>query len=225
MTLVKVCGITNVEDALLCVEAGADLLGFNFYRRSPRYIEPEAARRVIERLPARVTSVGIFVNEESPARVAEIAEMSGVAAVQLHGDEPADYCRALAGRLVIKALRVVPGFAPETAVDCGAPAVLLDAYSKDFYGGTGDCFDWSAACAVRALTPRLFLAGGLGPDNAAEAVRTVGPYAVDACSLLERAPGLKDAARVRAFVAAVRRADEEAAQLTSTRTGSAQAER
>jgi phosphoribosylanthranilate isomerase len=214
MTLVKICGVTNLEDALLCVEAGADMLGFNFYPKSPRYVAPSRARRITDGLPASVASVGVFVNEESPGRVEELAARAGVAAVQLHGDEPAAYCRALQPRFVIKALRVAPGFAPESALTCGSRAVLLDAYSKDFYGGTGDVFDWSAAQAVRALAVKLFLAGGLGVDNVAEAVRSVAPYAVDACSLLERTPGLKDAARVRAFVAAVRRADEEAASST-----------
>jgi phosphoribosylanthranilate isomerase len=215
MTLVKICGVTNLEDALLCVEAGADMLGFNFYPRSPRYVAPPEARRITDQLPASVLSVGVFVNEESPGRVEELAARAGVAAVQLHGDEPAAYCRALDGRPVIKALRVSADFAPESAVTCGTQAVLLDSYSKDLYGGTGDVCDWSAARRVRALVPRLFLAGGLGPGNVAEAVRAVAPYAVDACSLLERAPGLKDAGRVRAFIAAVRRADEAAASSSA----------
>jgi len=219
VTLVKICGVTNLEDALMCVEAGADIMGFNFYPRSPRYVAPEVARRITELLPPSVLSVGVFVNEESPGRVEELASRAGVAAVQLHGDEPASYCRALEGRFVIKALRVSPEFVPESASTYGTRAVLLDAYSKDFYGGTGDVFDWSAARSVRALEPQLFLAGGLGPHNAAEAVRAVAPYAVDACSLLERAPGLKDAGRVRAFVAAVRRADEAAASSATSPTG------
>ena len=219
MTLVKICGVTNLEDALLCVAAGADMLGFNFYTRSPRYVAPDEARRITERLPASVVSVGVFVNEESPARVEEIASRAGVAAVQLHGDEPDSYCRALGGRLVVKALRVSPDFVPETAANYGTRAVLLDAYCKDLYGGTGGVFDWSVARSVRALVPQLFLAGGLGVGNVAEAVRAVAPYAVDACSLLERAPGLKDAVRVRAFVAAVRRADEAAASSATPSAG------
>ena len=216
MTLVKICGVTNLEDALLCVEAGADMLGFNFYPRSPRYVAPSDARRITEQLPASVVSVGVFVNEESPGRVEELAAQAGVTGLQLHGDEPAAYCRALDGRLVIKALRVSADFVPESALSCGTQAVLLDAHSRDLYGGTGDVCDWSAARAVRALVPRLFLAGGLGPENVTEAVRAVAPYAVDACSRLERAPGLKDAARVRAFVAAVRRADAADASSTSS---------
>lgn len=219
MTLVKICGITNLEDALACAEAGAGALGFNFYTRSPRYVSPVEARRITVQLPASVLTVGVFVNEESPGRVEELAARAGVAAVQLHGDEPAAYCRALGGRLVIKALRVSTDFAPESALSCGTQAVLLDAYSRDLYGGTGDVCDWSAARAVRALVPRLFLAGGLGPENVTEAVRAVAPYAVDACSRLERAPGLKDAARVRAFVAAVLRADAADASSTAAQTG------
>lgn len=215
MTLVKICGVTNLEDALLCVEAGADMLGFNFYPRSPRYVAPEVARDITARLPAPVVGVGVFVNEESPRRVEELASLANIAAVQLHGDEPAAYCRALRGRFVIKALRVSADFAAESASAYETQAVLLDAYSRDLYGGTGDVFDWSAARRARALVPQLFLAGGLGPHNVAEAVRAVAPYAVDACSLLERAPGLKDAGRVRAFVAAVRRADAAEASSAS----------
>ena len=221
MTLVKICGITNLDDALACVEAGAGILGFNFYPKSPRHVAPPDARRIAEQLPASVLTVGVFVNEESPARVEEIAARAGVAAVQLHGDEPAAYCRALRSRLVIKALRVAADFAPESALSYETRAVLLDAYSKDLYGGTGDVCDWSAARRVRALVPRLFLAGGLGPENVAEAVRAVAPYAVDACSRLERAPGLKDAARVRAFVAAVRQAAGAAASAASSEVESA----
>ncbi|HEV2705990.1 MAG TPA: phosphoribosylanthranilate isomerase [Pyrinomonadaceae bacterium] len=204
MALVKICGITNLADALACVEAGADMLGFNFYRRSPRYIEPRAARRIIEGLPQGVQTVGVFVNEETPERVAELADTAGVAAVQLHGDEAEDYCRALSGRFVIKALRVADDFAPERATCCGAEAVLLDGFSRTAYGGTGKTFDWSLARATRAVVPHLFLAGGLDQENVAAAVRFVRPYAVDACSLLESAPGVKDERRVRAFIAAVR---------------------
>jgi phosphoribosylanthranilate isomerase len=209
MALVKICGITNLADALACVEAGADMLGFNFYARSPRYIEPRVVRRIVEGLPQGIATVGVFVNEESPERVAELAETAGVSAVQLHGDEAADYCRALSGRMVIKALRVASDFEPERAARCGAEVVLLDGFSQTAYGGTGKTFDWSIACATRAVVPRLFLAGGLDQQNVAEAVRAVRPYAVDACSLLESAPGLKDERRVRAFVAAVRGVGEQ----------------
>ncbi|MBC7929525.1 MAG: phosphoribosylanthranilate isomerase [Rubrivivax sp.] len=211
MTVIKICGITNLEDALACAEAGADMLGFNFYPRSPRYIAPVDALEITKRLPASVLSVGVFVNEESPEQVEEIAVRAGVAAVQLHGDESPSYCRAFGERPVIKALRVTKDFVPKVALSYETQAILLDGFSKDVYGGTGSVCDWSAARAVRALIPKLFLAGGLGPANVAEAMKVVCPYAVDACSLLERAPGLKDVGRVRAFVHAVRSVDGVAA--------------
>ena len=204
MTLVKICGITNLTDALTCAHAGADMLGFNFYRKSPRYIAPEEARSIIEQLPEGIINVGVFVNEESPERVAEVANLAGVSTVQLHGDEPPAYCRALPIQFVIKALRVAPDFVPEDAARYETDAILLDRFTAELYGGTGETFDWSKARAARALVPKLFLAGGLNPQNVAEAVRFVRPYAVDACSSLERAPGLKDETRVRAFIVAAK---------------------
>lgn len=208
MTLVKICGITNLADARVAAEAGADLLGFNFYRASPRYIAPLEARRIIDELPEGVMPVGLFVNEESPERVAEIADAAGVRAVQLHGDEAPEYCRALEGRFVIKALRVREGFRPESVRDYATEAVLLDGFSLEAYGGTGKTFDWTAAREASRLVPKLFLAGGLSAANVGEAVKLVRPYAVDACSSVERAPGIKDASRLRAFISAVREVKE-----------------
>ena len=201
---VKICGITNLEDALAAVEAGADALGFNFYRRSPRHVAPEEARRIVAGLPPSVMKVGVFVNEGGPGEVARVADEAGMTAVQLHGDESADYCRELRGRFVIKALRAGGDFEPERAREYEADAILLDAFSSRERGGTGLAVDWGVARRVRELVPRLILAGGLAPENVAAAVEAVGPYGVDACSLLESAPGRKDAERVRAFVAAAR---------------------
>lgn len=207
MVRVKVCGITNLEDALVAVEAGADALGFNFYRRSARFIAPRDARRIIERLPGKVMSVGIFVNEESPETVTLMANEACVSAVQLHGDESADYCRALAqlGRFRIKALRVHKDFKPETASAYETEAILLDAYDAEARGGTGHTIDWGRARKTRKLVPKLFLAGGLSPENIEEAIAIVRPYGVDACSGLESVPGRKDAARVRDFIERARR--------------------
>jgi len=204
MVKVKVCGITNLADALVAVEAGADALGFNFYARSPRYIAPEAARRIIAELPASAVCVGVFVNEESADSVARMADRAGVAGVQLHGDEPPEYCAALGGREVIKALRVGKDFAPEEATRYPARSILLDAYNPRARGGTGETFDWTVARRTREVVAELYLAGGLSPENVAGAIAAVEPYAVDVCSGVESAPGRKDAARVRAFVAAVR---------------------
>jgi phosphoribosylanthranilate isomerase len=202
--IVKICGITNLEDALAAVEAGADALGFNFYRRSPRYVAPEEAREIAARLPQSVMRVGVFVNGGEPEEVARMADEAGMTAVQLHGDEPPEYCRALQGRFVIKAVRASADFEPESVLEYEADAILLDAFSDRECGGTGLVIDWAVARRVRDLVPRLFLAGGLGPENVAAAVGAVGPYAVDACSRLESVPGRKDPARVRAFVAAAR---------------------
>ena len=204
MTKVKICGITNLEDALAAVEAGAEMLGFNFYRRSPRYIDPAGARRIVERLPAGVLSVGVFVNEEGPEAVSRVASEAGVGAAQLHGAETPEFCAALGGLMTIKALRVGEDFEVESVSAFPVGAVLLDAYVRGEWGGTGRTFDWSLSRRARELTPRLILAGGLTPENVAAAVAAVGPFAVDACSGVEVAPGRKSPALVRRFVEAAR---------------------
>lgn len=210
MVKVKVCGITNLEDALEAVAAGADALGFNFYRRSPRYVAPEEARRIISELQgAAVLCVGVFVNEDRAATVARMAAEACVAAVQLHGDESPEYCVELGGQRVIKALRVGKDFAPEAARAYRAESVLLDAYSASARGGTGETFDWELARRTRELVAQLYLAGGLTPENVADAIAAVGPYAVDVCSGVELAPGRKDAVRMREFVSAVRAAEKK----------------
>lgn len=202
MTRVKICGITNLDDALEAVAAGADALGFNFYPRSQRYITPQAARIIIEQLPADVLTVGVFVNEKGPQDVLRIAAEAKVCAVQLHGDESPAYCRALASLPVIKALRVAEGFVPESVLEYETEAILLDAFDGRERGGTGRTFDWEIARRVRDVVPKLYLAGGLSVENVAEAVERVRPYSVDACSRLEREPGRKDKERVRSFISA-----------------------
>jgi phosphoribosylanthranilate isomerase len=203
MTLVKICGITNLEDALAAVAAGADALGFNFYRPSPRYIAPEATRAIVDRLPAGILTVGVFVNETIPV-LERTAAIAGVAAVQLHGKESPEYCSSLQGRYRIKVFASGEEFRPSAVLDYDVNAIMLDAYDQRTFGGTGKVSDWSTARQTRELFPRLFLAGGLSAKNVAAAIAQVGPYAVDACSQLESAPGQKDHARVRDFVAAVR---------------------
>lgn len=203
MTLVKVCGITSLEDALAAVEAGADALGFNFYRPSPRYISPTDARKLIDQLPQSVIKVGVFVNEELQS-VLRIASEANLTALQLHGDESPEYCSELKGRYVIKA------FGARNNLDFDAykvEAIMLDSRDDGLYGGTGRVFDWSIARRTRESlksVAKLFLAGGLSPENVAEAIVTVQPFAVDACSSLEDTPGKKNHERVRAFVQAVR---------------------
>ena len=207
MTFIKICGITNLEDARLSIAAGADALGFNFYGPSPRYIEPQAAREIIEQLSDNVLTVGVFVNEESPALVEQIANEAGVAALQLHGDESPDYCRELSERYVIKVLRAGNEFKPENALDYDVEAIMLDAFDTKLRGGTGRTIDWSRARQTRNLVPRIILAGGLTPENVGEAISTVDPYGVDACSGLESTPGKKVPERVATFIKAVRAAE------------------
>jgi phosphoribosylanthranilate isomerase len=206
MAFVKICGITNLEDALLSVAAGADALGFNFYRPSPRYIDPLAAREIIDSLPESVLTVGVFVNEPTPETVERIASDAGVAAVQLHGDESPDYCRALRGRYVIKVLKAGNDFEPQRALDYEVQAIMLDTFDPQMRGGTGRVMDWSVARRTRELVPKLFLAGGLAADNVRFAIAAVEPYGVDACSRLEISPGKKFPERVEAFVNAARTA-------------------
>jgi phosphoribosylanthranilate isomerase len=204
MVFVKICGITNLEDALAAVEAGADALGFNFYALSPRYIAPVAARWIVEQLPEKVMSVGVFVNAGGPDEVARIADEVGLKGVQLHGDESPEYASALAGRFVIKALRVGDDFTPQHVREYETDAILLDAFAKEARGGTGRVVDWSVAREVSKFCPKLFLAGGLSPENVSDAIAAVRPFAVDACSSLESVPGRKERERVRAFIAAAR---------------------
>jgi len=209
MTKIKICGITNVEDARAAVAAGADMLGVNFYQPSPRYITPDAARDLINDLKSvdsAVEIVGVFVNETIDF-VIDVAMVTGIDALQLHGDESASFCEELNTRdgfRVIKALRAREGFAPNEVQAYPVHAVMLDAFHRTLRGGTGERVDFNLARETRRLVPRLFLSGGLSPENVREAIATVEPYAVDACSLLESSPGKKDAARMSAFVAAVR---------------------
>jgi len=202
MTVIKICGITNLNDAHAAVTAGADALGFNFYKPSPRYIAPESAREIINTLPDSILTVGVFVNEESPEAVRAIANRSGVKAVQLHGDESPDYCRAL--NSVIKTFAVSANFDIKQLESYEVDAVMLDTKDNRLRGGTGRVFDWSIAQQVSQLIPKLYLAGGLSPENIIEAIEMVQPYAVDACSSLEDKPGIKNHERMRVFVNEVR---------------------
>ncbi len=218
MIYVKICGLTNFEDARVAVEAGADLLGFIFYPPSPRYVRPETVREIVTRLKESTRShssllmphfIGVFVNE-ALEKVQSTLDFCGLDAAQLHGDEPPDFVAALAGR-AYKALRPKSKEEFEQALNnyqftvhhSSLPALLLDAYHPTLFGGTGHVADWTLAAAVARQHPVL-LAGSLTPDNVALAVREVEPWGVDVSSGVEAAPGRKDHARVRAFVANAR---------------------
>jgi phosphoribosylanthranilate isomerase len=202
---VKICGLTNLEDALAAIESGADLLGFNFYAKSPRYITSDACARIqstIHNRQSKIKTVGVFVNEP-PERVAAILEHCGLDLAQLHGDEPPEALAALKGR-AFKAFRGVGArHAGYAVMGPGAPAFLIDAYSANAYGGTGQTADWPAARAIAAQYP-LLLAGGLTPDNVADAIAQVRPWGVDVASGVEAAPGRKDHAKMRTFIQSAR---------------------
>ncbi len=222
MTWVKICGMTNLEDALTAVDAGADAVGFVFYEKSPRNISVEAAREICERLPESVEKVGVFVNE-TPARVSVIADEVGLTAVQFHGDEhlnpdlfaidrktfyciPADW---------VAMLRQKKGkaFGSFMALPKNLGAVMLDSGTSQQRGGTGRAFDWREAKAWVSMSGQLYpivIAGGLTPENVGEAMGILKPWGVDVVSGVEARPGKKDPEKVRAFVKAVRDADRRA---------------
>lgn len=205
--LVKICGITNPEDALAAVEAGADALGFNFWRPGKRYVAPEPAADIIAGLPGAVWKVGVFVNEEI-STVLRIARLAKLTAVQLHGAESPAYLESLGEYEKLKAIRVDSGFeAARLAEYRAATALLLDGVGVT-PGGTGNSFDWSRAIEAKKFG-RVILAGGLTPENVSEAIRRVRPWGVDVASGVESAPGRKDHARMRAFVRAARDAAAE----------------
>jgi len=204
---IKICGITSFADAQSAVEVGADALGFNFHRPSLRYIDPLAARLIIDQLPGDVLTVGVFVNEGPPENVVRIANEAGVGALQLHGDESPEYCESLKDFYVIKVFGVGANFDPRSVLVYQCPAVMLDAMNNKSRGGTGTVIDWRLARQVTALGKKVFLAGGLAVENVVLAIEQANPYAVDVCSSLEISPGRKDHERMKRFVAAARPAE------------------
>lgn len=200
----KICGITRVEDALAAAEAGADAIGLVFYAKSPRAVSVQQARAIIAALPPFVTSVGLFV-DASRCELGEILDAVPLDLLQFHGDETPAECDSY-GRPYIKALRVKPGddIAAQVALYESARGVLLDTYVPGIPGGTGEAFDWSLVPAD--LRKPVILAGGLTTANVAQAIAQVRPFAVDISGGVESAKGIKDAAKIQAFMAAVRSA-------------------
>lgn len=200
---VKICGITSEADALAAAAAGADAVGFVFYEKSPRYVTPSAARSIMAALPPLVIRVGVFVNpEEGLVREAVAA---GIQVLQLHGEESPEFCRHQ-NVPVIKGFRLKDELSLLSCRDYQGLPWLLDSFVAGQAGGTGAVFNWDLALKAKSSNPVIVLAGGLTPDNVAEAIRRVRPYAVDVSSGVESAPGKKDAAKMRAFVAAARAA-------------------
>jgi phosphoribosylanthranilate isomerase len=222
MTWVKICGMTNLEDALTAVEAGADAVGFVFYEKSPRNISVEAAREIVEKLPEEIEKIGVFVNEASE-RVSTVADEVGLTAVQFHGDEhqnPEAYTTARRTFLCIPAECAAVTWKKRgiaigsfMAIPNNLGAIMLDSGSPEQRGGTGKAFDWSEAkpwiLAMSQLYP-VVIAGGLNIDNVGEAMKILEPWGVDVVSGVEAMPGKKDPEKVRAFVNAVREIDRKA---------------
>lgn len=199
----KICGITNLEDAEAAVAAGADAIGLVFYPPSSRYVTPSVAAQIVAALGPFVTTVGLFVNEEASV-VKETLALTGLQLLQFHGDESAQYCRQF-DRPYIKALRMSPDLNPAVAMAAypGASGYLFDAWQPDKFGGTGATFDWQRIVDLAA--DNVILAGGLNPDNVAEAVGRVRPYAVDVSGGVEQVPGKKDSVLLKAFISAAKR--------------------
>jgi phosphoribosylanthranilate isomerase len=211
MTKIKICGIKTVDDALAAMDAGADMIGFNFYPKSPRYIDVDKCRDIMSvmRKYGHVTYVGVFVN----ASIEEIhvtMENCGLSLAQLHGDETPEVLNALNGK-AFKAFRGVPQSLDDFARN-SAPALLVDAAVKGSYGGTGTTADWNSAAELAKKYP-LLLAGGLTPENVVEAVNRVKPWGVDVASGVESAPGMKDPKKMKAFVQAIQGLETSASSV------------
>jgi phosphoribosylanthranilate isomerase len=219
MTWVKICGMTNLEDALTAVDAGADAVGFVFYEKSPRKISVEAAREIMEKLPKSVEKVGVFVNEVE-GTLCDVADRTGVTAIQMHGDNEDPHVADLvvARRPALKVLAAISmvrerpdGWAMMWHPDV-VHAFLVDSGSSSKHGGTGDVFNWRASLPTLEIIKRLgrvIAAGGLTPKNVVEAVEILKPWGVDVASGVESRPGKKDPEKVRAFVKAVREIDRK----------------
>jgi len=209
MIRVKICGVTSIADAEVACQAGADLIGLNFYEKSPRRVSEADARKIRTALTRTVEAVGIFVNA-APSEIVRICRSLRLDAAQLHGDESPETVNLVAREIrVFKALHVNANFALDSLEKYSpASAFLLDAARSSQYGGTGQTIDWSLARRA-AATHHIILAGGLKPENVATAIRAVRPYAVDVASGVESEPGKKDHAKVRQFIQEVRRAEKQ----------------
>ena len=200
MTRIKVCGITNSEDAFCAVRLGATALGFVFYEESSRFVTPSEAREVIKHLPPFVTKVGVFVNAEADY-LREARDIAGFDVYQFHGDETPEFCAAF-GEDYIKAIRVKDTSSLDAVELYDTDAFLFDTYSPDAYGGTGENFSWDVLSGRKLGDKFVILSGGLTPENVRDAIRAVNPYAVDVSSGVESSPGIKDHLKLKRFMEA-----------------------
>ena len=198
---IKICGMTQLKDALFAIEQGADAVGFIFYKKSPRSTTMKTVRDIILKLPPLAGTVGVFV-DETVERVNKVADYCGLDMVQLHGDESPAFCRKI-HRRVIKAFRVKDFQSLKKLQKYSVSGFLLDTFSDDLHGGTGKTFDWNLVLPAKKIGP-VILAGGLTPSNIRQAVSQTRPYGVDVCSGVEKSPGVKDPEKVRAFLTNIR---------------------
>jgi phosphoribosylanthranilate isomerase len=197
-TRVKICGITNLADAQAAVEGGADALGFIFYEKSPRFVSLKTAAEISRQLPPFVMRVGVFVNAPEDFVLRAIAEC-GLTMLQFHGDEPPEFCTQF-GLMSMKAFRIHDEKSLKSLPNYQTDAYLLDAFSSTTLGGTGEKFNWDLAIEAQKSGKPIFLAGGLTPENVADAIRKVQPFGVDVSSGVEKSPGTKDHAKVKEFI-------------------------
>jgi phosphoribosylanthranilate isomerase len=205
-TRVKICGITSLADAQVAVAAGADVLGFNFFEGSPRHISLEKAAEIAKQIPPAVLRAGVFVNAPEEF-ITRASGGCGLNLLQFHGDETPEYCVQF-GLMSMKAIRIRDAASLKELANFTTDAYLLDAYAPAARGGTGEKFNWELAVEAQKFGKPVFLAGGLTPENVADAVRKVRPFGVDVASGVESSPGKKDHAKLRTFIAAVRNADK-----------------
>lgn len=202
MVKVKICGITNLEDALTAQRVGASALGFVFYSKSPRYIPPESAQRIISQLNKKIKRIGVFVNADS-ASVKKTARFCRLDMLQFHGDETPDFCRKFKEYTIIKAFRIKNKDSLKDIERYPVDYYLFDTFKKDSFGGTGTCFNWDILKGLKTAKP-FFLSGGLNSKNIVSAIKSIKPSWVDASSALEAKPGIKDKKLLQDFITKTR---------------------
>jgi len=206
MVKVKICGITNLEDALAAAYAGCDALGFIFYKKSPRYISPQKAAAIIKRLPSGLIKIGVFV-DATDKFIERVAKLCGLDMLQFHGSETPVFCARFRGYRIIKAFKLKHGFNPADVLRYKTFAYLFDTYSPLKIGGTGKKFNWKLVRHINNLKRPVFLSGGLSAGNVQKSIKCVGPQWVDASSSLETSPGKKDHKKVKKFIETVKKAE------------------
>jgi len=204
MVRAKICGITNLADALDAVKSGCDALGFIFYKKSPRYINPGKAKEIIERLPARIIKVGVFVNSPKAA-IRKIAKLCSLDMLQFHGDEGVNFCSGFSGYKTIKVFRLKSSLSLKDIAPYRTYAYLFDTYNRKKFGGTGHVLGWKSLKGLRKIKKPIFLAGGLSEKNVREAIKTARPDWVDVSSSVEARPGKKDPKKIKRFIDTVKK--------------------